>query len=290
MAFKAYLSPRELGSAIGVSESSLKRWADEGRIDVSRTAGGHRRIYMAEVVRFIRDSGMPVLKPQLLGLDELAEGQAAVGEEAAALESALTEGRASRVRGIIVSQYLAGVSLASICDDVIAPAMQHIGSLWEHGDSGIFIEHRATDLAIQALNHLRVLMPRPQDTAPIAVGGCTQGDPYALASLMVATVLAADGWREMNLGPDTPDAVLLSAVEQADVELAWLGVNLHESPGDLPQRIVRMAEALGQRNTLLVGGGRSWPRRITGAPANLHTVSSMSELAALARGRRSASS
>jgi excisionase family DNA binding protein len=51
------LSPRELAAAVGVSESSLKRWADEGRVKVARTAGGHRRIELAEAVRFIRQSG-----------------------------------------------------------------------------------------------------------------------------------------------------------------------------------------------------------------------------------------
>ncbi|HEX9106572.1 MAG TPA: MerR family DNA-binding transcriptional regulator, partial [Longimicrobiales bacterium] len=50
----SYLSPRELAEAVGVSESSLKRWADRGVLAVERTAGGHRRIPLGEAVRFIR--------------------------------------------------------------------------------------------------------------------------------------------------------------------------------------------------------------------------------------------
>ena len=53
---KPLLSPRELAQAIGVSESSLKRWADAGQIRVARTAGGHRRISIADAVRFIREA------------------------------------------------------------------------------------------------------------------------------------------------------------------------------------------------------------------------------------------
>ena len=68
---KNVLSPKELGSAIGVSESSLKRWADDGRLRVARTAGGHRRIELREAVRFIRASGFTVQRPELLGLAEL---------------------------------------------------------------------------------------------------------------------------------------------------------------------------------------------------------------------------
>ena len=47
-----FLSPRQLAVAIGVSESSLKRWADDGRLAVERTAGGHRRIPLPEAVRW----------------------------------------------------------------------------------------------------------------------------------------------------------------------------------------------------------------------------------------------
>ena len=50
------LSPKELAQAIGVSESSLKRWADEGLLRATRTAGGHRRIPLAEAIRFLRDT------------------------------------------------------------------------------------------------------------------------------------------------------------------------------------------------------------------------------------------
>ena len=53
---KSVLSPKELAAAIGVSESTLKRWADDGLIVFSRTAGGHRRIRLAEAIRFIREN------------------------------------------------------------------------------------------------------------------------------------------------------------------------------------------------------------------------------------------
>ncbi|MEM9791075.1 MAG: MerR family DNA-binding transcriptional regulator [Planctomycetota bacterium] len=62
------LSPKEVALAIGVSESSLKRWADAGRIRVRRTAGGHRRIAIQEAIRFARYYGFPVVRPDILYL------------------------------------------------------------------------------------------------------------------------------------------------------------------------------------------------------------------------------
>ena len=65
-------SPKDLATAIGVSESSVKRWVDDGTIDASRTAGGHRRIPLSEAIRFIRQRRTPVVRPDLLGLRDLA--------------------------------------------------------------------------------------------------------------------------------------------------------------------------------------------------------------------------
>ena len=64
------LSTRELADALGVSESSLKRWVDSGRISALRTEGGHRRIPLAEAMRFIRDTAAPIARPELLDLPE----------------------------------------------------------------------------------------------------------------------------------------------------------------------------------------------------------------------------
>ena len=65
---RTQLSPRTLGEAIGVSQSSLKRWADRGILRVHRTAGGHRRIDRREALRFIREAGFTVVRPELLGI------------------------------------------------------------------------------------------------------------------------------------------------------------------------------------------------------------------------------
>ena len=36
-------SPKQIGNALGVSEASIKRWVDKGKIDCVKTTGGHRK-------------------------------------------------------------------------------------------------------------------------------------------------------------------------------------------------------------------------------------------------------
>jgi diguanylate cyclase (GGDEF)-like protein/PAS domain S-box-containing protein/excisionase family DNA binding protein len=51
----------EAASALGVSASTLRRWADSGRIASQRTSGGHRRFAVADLKRLGRASSRPRL-------------------------------------------------------------------------------------------------------------------------------------------------------------------------------------------------------------------------------------
>jgi len=282
---KLHLTPRELGAAIGVSNSSLKRWVDSGQIQAPRTAGGHRRIPIAEAIRFIRDSGLEVVQPESLGLVHVA-----MGDEPTSIQSTLydmfVEGKSSEARSCIISQYLAGSSFAHLCDQIIRPVLQHVGDLWEHKEEGIQIEHQAVDICVQTINQLRMMVPE-RTKAPIAVGGAAPGDPYILPSLMAATTLAFEGWTEVNLGPNTPYRVIRMAAQRAGAKLAWLSVSIFENDEAL-KGIDAFARDLSEDGIQLVIGGRGLPRHLPGAEY-MHRAESMAELAAFSNGVKSSS-
>lgn len=279
---KRLLSPKELADAIGVSESSLKRWADAGRLQVARTEGGHRRIPIAEAVRFIRDTGAVVVRPDLLGLI----GVPAVNDARAAstlderLYQALLVGDGPVVRALVLGTYLQGEPVARLADGPIRAAMTRLGELWRHDSQGIFLEHRATDLCVQAVVALRGLIEPPAD-GPVAVGGAPELDPYILPSMLAAAVLAAAGLRTVNLGPATPLASLRHAVAHHDARVVWLALT-STLPDALVDDLVGFARELAAAGRTLILGGQ---RRADAAAARraVH-VGSMSELAAFAAG------
>jgi methanogenic corrinoid protein MtbC1 len=281
------ISPRDLARAIGVSESSVKRWADDGLVRFARTGGGHRRIAVSEAVRFIRHSGSHVLRPDLLGLPDLGNSPVVTlaSEDATdALYRAMEQGEPSRVNAVIQGLYLGGMTIAALCDGPLRQALHKIGELWLHQEWGIVVEHRATDACIRALNHLRLLQPIPPDDAPVAVGGAAEEDTYIIPSLMAAAVCAEVGFRDINLGPRTPLRVVRNAAERYGARLVWLSMSGHASVRPLLPNLLELTASLAAQGRQVVVGGRPLSQLAARETLGMHVAGSMTELAAFARG------
>ena len=283
---KAVVSPKELAQAIGVSESSLKRWADEGRINVARTAGGHRRIPIAEAIRFIRGTQALLVHPEILGLSEVAGVQtdrSATETETDRLYAYLSNGQAREARDMIMSLYLRGESVAAICDGPIRGAMARIGELWQHDDAGVFLEHRATDICVQAVQQLRTSLDVPHE-APVALGGAPSGDAYILPSLAAATALSAEGFQTINLGPETPLSTLITAAKDRAARLVWLSISVVPQMPDWSKRVSAFAAELDSIGARLAIGGQGHDALRLATAGNVLVGRSMVELVAFAKG------
>ncbi len=288
---KDAISPRDFAEAIGVSESSVKRWIDQGGLGAARTAGGHRRIQRDEALRWLRETQTPLLRPERL---ELPEATASV-TRATSLDSSaeryhalLVSGAEVDARGLLAGLFIAGHAVSRIADDIIRPALARIGTLWEHGDEGIFIEHRATAICIQSIRELAVLStptsPDPEpDPRPVAVGGAPSGDPYLVAPALAALALTEAGFQAVNLGPDTPLPVIELAAARLNARLVCLSFGA--APSERQVREVSVfAGRLRQSGIHLSLGGRHvdalHPERLS----NAFVGRSLGELSAFARG------
>jgi len=270
------LSPRELAEALGVSESSLKRWVDAGRIRATKTEGGHRRIALGEAVRFVRETGAPVVRPDLLDMPEVAVAHERSLRGGDQLLDLLIEGNAVGARGWLLARYLEGTSLASLCDGPVKHAMHTLGELWKHDEGGVFIEHRGTDVALQALAHLRSTFEPPAN-APLALGATPEDDPYILPSFMAAAVVSAAGMRAMNLGPDTPVTALQHATIAHKPRLIWISASA-PMPASQARALGAWAKSLPPSITIVCGGRAS----DAVAEAGIRRLESMSELMSVA--------
>lgn len=276
------LSPKQLAQVIGVSESSLKRWIDNGQLTSTRTQGGHRRVPLAEALRFIRAHGHTVHDPGPLGLSLVAaDGGLSFTDR---LYRALTLADWSSARTLLVSAYAAGQTIPELCEGPVRSAMERIGDLWRHDESGIAIEHQATDTCLQALSVLRSFLSEPPAEAPLAVGGAPANDPYLLPSLTAALTFTEIGYRTANLGPDVPLDSLRNAAIRQRPRLVWLVVSTQDAVAALRQPLLRFADELAVQGASLLVGGRTANEIGLEPRPNLLRSRSLSEAAAFARG------
>jgi len=281
-----YLSPKQLGQAIGVSESSLKRWIDSGVIEVTRTSGGHRRIELPEAVRFVRQRGYTITDPAVLGLTAADDqtGRADAAQRAEHFHQLLISGRDKEFLSAATRLYLDGLGLAELIDGPIRESMRRIGELWHNNPDGVGIEHRATDIVIRTLSHLHTLVKAAPNDAPLAVGGAPPGDMHLIASLCISLVLAEQGWREANLGANTPWDQLERAATREKATLVWVSMAA-ESTAKYEPDLRRLSESLAKIPAQLVVGGRQLDESITRINLpNFHWARSMGELISFARG------
>lgn len=254
---KQHVSPKQVARAIGVSESSLKRWCDSGLIEMEKTAGGHRRLPLDAVLRFVREQGFTLENPELLGLPTTVGKTEWTLERARdRLRAALIAGDEEVCRQIVVDVHLAGHSLAVICDQLIAAAFHQIGQLWECGDVEVYEERRACELCVRVVHELRQIVDRRHVAGPLALGGTLDGDPYTLSISMAELVLREAGWNAESLGHLLPFSTLRAAIERQQPRLLYLSISSIRDEARFVDEMLELFDVASTHRTAVAIGGR----------------------------------
>lgn len=278
------LTPRKIARAMQVSEASLKRWCDRGLIPSVRTAGGHRRIELGAVLKFLRESGRPLPTPELLGLPSaVGKGTQVVSGAAREATAALAAGDDERFGSLIYSLYLAGHEIAEIGDEVIAGAFAQLGDRWQHGALAVYEERRACEVVLRVIHELRRALPHPEAKAPLAIGGTPSGDPYSLPNALVELALREAGWHTMNLGCGLPVATIADAVTDLRPALLWLSISGTAVAEEILDGAAKLVAATRSRDVHIVVGGRAATDSVLAVLPGAKTVASLRELSGIAR-------
>ena len=255
-------SPAQLAPILDVSESTIKRWVDSGKLRSVKTAGGHRRIALPDLLGFLRASRREVPSLEALGL--------VAGEVRGGSTDTLTPERLARLlldeeteaaRTLLLRQFSAGRALEEMLDRLVAPGMVEVGSLWERKEIDVYQEHLATQRVGRILIELRALIPAAPASAPLALGAAPEGDPYQLPTLMAEMTLAGMGWRTVNLGPDVPVSSLQLAITRHRPTLVWLSITSRRvTPRFFAGYPELFAAALERGAGLVIGGQGLTPK------------------------------
>ena len=251
---KRSISPKELAKAIGASESSVKRWCDNGSIVTSYTPGGHRKIEVNEALQFLRNSRYVLEVPEQLGLPVSVGKRQWTSEQAVTFVlEALVDHQEEAVNSLVMDLYLSGRSLASIFDEVLRVAFADIGDEWECGRLEIHKERQACQMCRRVIDQLRQVA-RVSNARFSALGGTLSEDYYELPTLMIETVLRDHGWNAMSLGTNLPASSFSKAVETQKPDLVWLSLSHVADRERAVTAVNELWEQLDSTVPLIVGG------------------------------------
>ncbi len=264
-------SSRDVAVMLGVNESTVKRWSDEGWISCFKTPGGHRKYRMSDVAEFARARGYkPVgLELSSFNADESMRIRLAAMERrfdtlAVIYREVALGGEGERLADLAGHLYAAGISFAEICDRIVGPSMRRIGGEWEKGELEVNREHAASHATIEMLNRLRPSL-RALPARGTAVCGTLPGELHDIPLLCVRMALEMEGWRTYYVGGNIPAASLADAIRAHNPGIVCLSATLPRTREELAAAVeeIRRASA-GRSYELILGGSAVTPEALSG--------------------------
>jgi excisionase family DNA binding protein len=253
-----FLSTAQVAEGLGVGVSTVKRWVEEGILPATKTAGGHRKLLLADVLEVAKRNNLPVRDLALLTAGASGQWRRDPSVLWVELHGALLNGDSKAARAVVHGAYRQGMPVEAIADVVVGPAMHRIGKDWEKGAIDVMHEHRASQLCANILVELKqVLEARANRRRPVAVGAAPEGDQSVLGTLLAQMVLLDAGWDAVNLGPNTPMKSLGLAVRELQPQLVWLTLSHREVDDAFRREYMSLYQRTQEAGAALVIGGRA---------------------------------
>ena len=239
------LGLQEVADELGVHYQTAYRWVRSGRLP-SALVGGRYEVTPAAVARFAAQRAeprRPAPRAPRGGFGRLSDR----------MYQCLASGDERDARRLVEGLAEDGVSVTTVAQDVLTPALRRIGEEWSAGRLTISEEHRASAIVERILGeHHPTPRGRRRGTAVVVA---LAGDRHTLPTAMAAAALRDDNWHVHHLGADVPEADLMRFIDAHPVDLVVLTVT---TPDVRPavDGVVAQLEAAGRRVLVGAAGAR----------------------------------
>lgn len=246
-----------------VTETTVKRWADEGTLRCQKTPGGHRKFHMKHIAEFAKDQNFePIGTLALSEEDELALAieVAVLSRDFKVLSRVFVEKAISPSRSDLFTYlsylYQHHIRLWEMFDHIIGPGMEAIGHKWEKGEIGVNHEHRASYETLEALAKLQTQVLIKESRSRTAICACLGEELHDIGLRCASYIFEEEGWKVHYLGARTPADSLIAAMHEEKPHVVCISVTNLEQNGKLRAALGAITEA-GRRNRMqIILGGR----------------------------------
>ncbi|MCS6801342.1 MAG: cobalamin-dependent protein [Chloroflexota bacterium] len=259
-----------------VSISSLRFLEREGLLGPRRTAGGHRLFSEEDLERVRLIKRQQQQHRSLAEIRELLARRDRLGTPAELADrfvDAIAARDVRRAYDLIDEAGRVGVSMRTICLEILTPALVKIGDLWARGELDVAHEHLASAVVRDLLSALRAYQLPVRPNGRVAVAACAAHERHELGLRMVAALLEQEGWTVHFLGADTPLASTLQMVADNQADLLLISVGEPSSRAFVEAVAHEIASWSPSKRPKLVIGGRAAAEAAAGLPVDFVATS-----------------
>lgn len=260
---KITLSTKEVSVLLNVTETTVKRWAEIGKIPCSKTLGGHRKFLLNEVVSFAEKYSYPItgIIPPALSKQQMENLEFALysknfGMISDIFKDEALQGDRMGLEKLLTYLYKNQVPFITIIDEVLHPALARIGELWQEGNIEVNQEHRSSVAVKEALIRFGASLYHKANNKLSALCACVEGESHDIGIISVSYALEIEGWSVINLGIDTPFDSLTSYIQKNKPQLVCLSATAPELKKKYFQyNIDQVSKAVHSYGGIVVCGG-----------------------------------
>lgn len=259
---KTILSTADVARLFNVTETTVKRWADEGTLKCHKTPGGHRKFDVKYVVDFaerndIEPSGTLSLGPSdVLGK---ATEVALLARDYPALagifvEKALTPDDLD-LYVFLSYLYEHKMHLWEIYDHVVRPGMAEIGARWAGERIDVSDEHQASAETLQALAKLQAEILVKPPVGAQALFACIGDEQHEIGLRCASYLFQSEGWGVHYLGGRTPIEAIERRVERLKPLAVCVSLSVCGAGESAERSLARLAAVTSKQKCMLIVGG-----------------------------------
>lgn len=204
---------------------------------------------------YVKLSDLELFRDAKVHTSELSEGGKKIAPWAERLEAQLIQGDQRGAAEIMEAVLRSGHDLYFLYLQVLSPAMSAIGARWAAGNLEIFVEHRASNIAMRLIGQFGPRFARRGVSKGTVVLGSPADEMHTLSTSMVADLIRFEGWNVSDVGANMPAEAFAEAIRQGeDVVAVCIGVTM---PGSLPAAqatIGAIRKVVPRDLPILVGG------------------------------------
>jgi excisionase family DNA binding protein len=238
------MSTGDVAEVLGVSEATVKRWADAGTLSCIRTPGGHRKFRLRDIAMHLasrrRQAGSP------------SEPVADSDREVDDLVSALLVGDVEKTIGSIAAARLQRTSFATVADTLLVPALRRVRQACSAGRCEAFHQHIAANTLVEATARQRPSLRVPGSTRGRVVAAPAAGEPDDLFARLASLVAVESGFDAHVLGTGLAAPSVSRAAEDLGASWVLLTSEASEPPPGLAEYAARVLAGTERSRARLV--------------------------------------